>query len=168
MTETSTTTSQSVMSPQGIRWLRIGLAIVAFPILISILLWFAQEFSLIQPYFFNRGDFIRTTGVVTDIEESGPSLTRFAVQTSEVTYQFQRGQNNIFTISRTITGNADIFQVGMPVSINFFKEDPEISYLREEEPFIISVGWRLAILALCAIAIFQGLRPRKHSKVGSS
>jgi hypothetical protein len=139
-------------------WIELAVGFVAVLVFANLLLGVIDEFPLIRHYLIERGSFIRTQAIVTGLDQStGFNSGAFTPQRHTVTYEFRRTAG-VVRVSRDIPGGLyDDLVVGQPLDVTFYRDDPSISYLRDEEPYIITLVLQLFGLLVSGFFIYRGL-----------
>jgi hypothetical protein len=121
---------------------RIVLGIVGVALILQGAGVIIRDRSVYFPYVFQRGDFVRTTGKITEVADG------------HVDYEFLKG-----TGSRE--RSTDNYEVGEAIEINFLKDNPKISYLRDEEPLFIEIFLEIISTLLGLGLIYRAIPKQK-------
>jgi hypothetical protein len=111
---------ESTPTPRHRFIFRIVLGIIGLTLLLQTGGVLIRERQIYYPYVVHRGSFVRTTGTVTAMEDG------------HISYEFLHGAG-----SREFS--SDLYAVGEPIELDFLLSNPDISYLRDEEPLFIEI-----------------------------
>lgn len=152
-------TTPALSARQPVQWV---VGIISAVICLNLLVGMASDFALARAYVLERHRFVRTSATVVDWTE-GLSFQpgRFDPRLHRVTYEFRVSLEQTVRAAREVAGN-DYAEMttGTTIPISFHKDNPAISFLRAEEPLIVTIALRIVgLLVSAGLALRFGVWP---------